>query len=261
MNETNIKSQGQKPKISKLAIASVSLGIVGFFMLFFTAIIYEPRWIRVLYQNIDAPPAIAGLVFGLAALVRIKKSRGMLKGNALAILGIVITALLCGLWCLGHRRRVSIVGRGMICGGNLYRLRDAMLTYARDTGQYPEPNQWCDLLLEQGNVSVVDLVCPSIMFYWPLSVRRCRIFTWPYPKRGRCYYAMNPNCEPNSPRDTVLLFESTEGWNQFGGLELVITTRHNRRCKILVNGGGVISEKWPGLGELRWEVEESEKQF
>lgn len=259
MSEAESNTQGQKQKVCRMAIVSASLGMLGFFILFFTAIVYQPRWIKVLYQNIDAPPAIAGLIFGLVALVRIRTSRGMLKGNALAILGIVLTGLICGLWFFGHRRRVSIVGRTMICSGNLYRLRDTMQIYARDTGQYPEPNQWCDLLLEQGNVSIVDFVCPSIMFYGLSSGRRWRIFTWPYPKRGRCHYAMNPNCEPNSPRDTVLLFESTEGWNQFGGLELVTTNRHNRRCNILVNGGWVISEKWPTLKELRWEVEEGEK--
>ena len=256
MSRKENNTQSQKRKISKLAIASVSLGIVGFFILFFTAIIYQPRWIKVLYHNIDAPTAIAGLIFGLVALMRIKTSRGMLKGNALAILGIVLTGLICGLWSLGHRRRVSILGRGMICSGNLYRLKNAMQIYARQTGQYPEPSQWCDLLLEQGNVSVVDLVCPSIMFYWPSSVRRWRIFTWPYPKKGRCHYAMNPNCNPNSPRYTVLLFESREGWNQFGGTELVTTKRHGRICNILVNGGGVIPEKWTTLGDLRWGVED-----
>jgi hypothetical protein len=53
-------------------------------------------------------------------------------------------------------------------------------------------------------------------------------------RQGRSNYAMNPQCEPNSPRDTVLLFEAKAGWNQNGGLELFTLDNHDPR------GGGVL---------------------
>jgi hypothetical protein len=40
---------------------------------------------------------------------------------------------------------------------------------------------------------------------------------------------MNPNCEPNSPPDMVLLFETKAGWNQHGGPELFTFDNHDPR--------------------------------
>jgi hypothetical protein len=67
-------------------------------------------------------------------------------------------------------------------------------------------------------------------------------------------YAMNPNCEPNSPKDTVLLFETKPGWNQHGGPELFNFDNHDPKggC-VLLNGGNVkfIRTK-EELAQLRW---------
>jgi hypothetical protein len=51
---------------------------------------------------------------------------------------------------------------------------------------------------------------------------------------------MNPNCEPNSPPDMVLLFETKAGWNQHGGPELFTFDNHDPRggC-VLLNDGTV----------------------
>ncbi|MBW8039493.1 MAG: DUF4190 domain-containing protein [Planctomycetes bacterium] len=64
MTETEIKTEDKKKKISKLAIASIIFGGIP-------------------------PFAPIGLVLGILAITRIKKSKGQLTGQTAAILGIV----------------------------------------------------------------------------------------------------------------------------------------------------------------------------
>lgn len=72
---------------------------------------------------------------------------------------------------------------------------------------------------------------------------------------GRCHYAMNPNCEPNSPPDMVLLFEAKAGWNQHGGSELFVFERHELRggCVLLNDGTVKFIRTGDELKQLRWE--------
>ena len=80
-----------------------------------------------------------------------------------------------------------------------------------------------------------------------------KYFICPERKTGRSHYAMNPNCRPDSPADTVLLFESKEGWNQFGGAELITTERHEGAgSNILFNDLHVSFVRTKELGELNW---------
>ena len=65
----------------------------------------------------------------------------------------------------------------------------------------PTPDKWCDALLQGEYVTEKMFKCPG-------------------NKKARCSYSINPNCEPNSEPNTVLVFESKGGWNSFGGPEL-----------------------------------------
>ena len=69
MTETETKEQGQKPKTSKMAITSIIFGVIP-------------------------PFAPIGLVLGILAIIRIKKSKGQLTGQAAAILGIAVATSL-----------------------------------------------------------------------------------------------------------------------------------------------------------------------
>ena len=106
-----------------------------------------------------------------------------------------------------------------------------MLLYEDKYGQFPDPNRWCDLLLKDGNVKPQNFVCPTsvrpkfIGYIWPFKGKI--ILEIPFERKGKCSYAMNPNCKPNSPIDTVLLFDTFAGWNQHGGKELTTTANHN----------------------------------
>ena len=98
---------------------------------------------------------------------------------------------------------------------------------------YPEPAKWCDLLVDY--VSEEFFQCPG-------------------GKENKCHYAMNPNCEPDSAGDMVLLFETKAGWNQHGGPELFTFDNHEPEggC-VLLNGGTVKFIRMEDeLQQLRW---------
>jgi hypothetical protein len=79
---------------------------------------------------------------------------------------------------------------------------------------WPPTAEWCDAVVQayentgKGRALMEPFVCPSA-------------------GEGKCHYAINPICEPNSPPDTVLLFETKAGWNQHGGLELFTFDNHD----------------------------------
>ena len=79
----------------------------------------------------------------------------------------------------------------------------------------------------------------------------------PSPRKGRCYYAINPDCNPDSPPNTVLLFESKVGWNQFGGPELLTTENHNGKgCGVLFNDNHAEFIRMKYLDKLKWKAKE-----
>ncbi|MHC4569644.1 MAG: hypothetical protein ACYTE3_28290 [Planctomycetota bacterium] len=107
---------------------------------------------------------------------------------------------------------------------------------------YPVSGEWCDALLRGyrvagGGDSVVvrQHMCPSA-------------------GEGKCHYAMNLNCEPDSPPDTVLLFETRAGWNQHGGAELFTFDNHdpNGGCVLFNDGTVKFIRTDEELRQLRW---------
>jgi prepilin-type processing-associated H-X9-DG protein len=118
---------------------------------------------------------------------------------------------------------------------DLYRLGRAILLYIEENNEkWPLSNKWCDLLLQSGYATKKDL-----------------IFRGRGKERG--YYAINPDCGPNSPPDTVLLFEAKGGWNQFGGPEILTTENHKGEgCNILFIDLHVYFVKTEELEDLNW---------
>ena len=259
MSRTGNNIQRQKPRTSKLAIASVLLGLVGLLILGFKVVmILYPYQINVLLRNIMGLLGVVGLIFGAVGFERIIRSKGMLKGTAFAILGIVFTASMSHLWLL---ERVNPRSRAayLPCSRNLNRLAIATLKYGGKHGQFPNPNQWCDVLLKEGKVDIEQFVCPSIVLVlrWPFGSGK--LFSWPSPKKGRCHFAVNPNCKPDSPPGTVLLFETKEGWNQFGGPKLLTTERHKGRgCYVSYNEADVRFVETGRFDQLKWNVEKEQ---
>ncbi len=232
MNE--IENNKQKPKVCKLAILSPLLVILGVFLASFFSSLSEEisisDWIFLLIFTIFI---LACIFTGVLALYKIHKSKGGLTGRFTAILGIIFAVFLVFILFSSCQLPKEIKQR-FDCALHLRNLGISINSYSKENnGQYPTPNQWCDLLKSK-YVTKRYFVCPS-------------------NKAKKCSYAINPNCEPNSPQDVVLLFETKDGWNQFGGSELLTTENHEGKgCNILFNDGQVKFIKSDEIEKLRW---------
>jgi prepilin-type processing-associated H-X9-DG protein len=120
------------------------------------------------------------------------------------------------------------------CGSQLFGLWKHLFVYSEENGKYPTPEKWCDQLVEFLELVEDRFICIG-------------------GKKARCHYAMNPNCEPDSPSDVVLLFETAGGWNQFGGVELLTFDNHEGEvCNILFNDGHVKAIGPRDVNDLNW---------
>jgi hypothetical protein len=227
MNEEENKTENQKPTTSKLAILSPLMVALSFIILW--------RYSRFGYY-IWLSLAIVGLVLGVAAMCQINYSKERKAGKVSAIFGVIIAIIFLYLAAQPDKPIHPL----MVCGTNLSSLVKAMLTYAYDyNGKYPAVDKWCDILWESGKIPKDKVfICPGAL---------------QNGNKERCHYAMNPNCEPNSPADTVLLFETDGGWNLSGGSELLSTKNHDEKgCNILYNGGSVEFVRKEKLQDLKW---------
>jgi len=133
-----------------------------------------------------------------------------------------------------------------ICMQNMQQLGVAMYLYTDENNGYlPTPERWCDLIQEQvGQVQVIgnSFLCPAT------GVKR----------EKKCSYAMNPNVEPNSPPDVILLFESNIGWNQYGGHELLDYERHDGRFVVLLKDYSVRVMKLKEIWDMNWGEKKNE---
>jgi len=106
---------------------------------------------------------------------------------------------------------------------------------------YPMPSQWCDDIRRSYPVFAVE--------DWWKKLHVC-----PSASGGKNHYAMNPNCQPDSPPDMVLLFETKDGWNQHGGPELFTFDNHDPKggCVLLNDGTVKFIRTAEELRQLRW---------
>ncbi|MBN1974768.1 MAG: hypothetical protein JW787_14100 [Sedimentisphaerales bacterium] len=199
--------------------------------------------------------SIACLVFLLITPAKNSMNRwvygirtGSLRNDIFIYSGIAIGLFFCGIWFSETSGPIQ-TEVGMGCGLNLQKLGNAISIYQKDNhGKYPDPNLWCDLLLKSRQVEKDDFICPEVKFRW-----KRQFLPVPIPINRKSYYAMNPNCEPNSPPVTVLLFEIKGGWNKSGGHELLITQNHFGLCHILFNNGDIKRiYKSEDIAALQW---------
>jgi hypothetical protein len=181
----------------------------------------------------------SGIIGLIRTIIKRKKSSGTIRASvaimlSLALFAIVIPAI--QVRPRDHRR--------LVCANNQKCLAMAIVLYSENHNYtYPTPEHWCDLLAQRKDVYKKFFVCPTALYKGD---------------KGPCHYSLNPNCEPNSPKDTVLLFETKGGWNQHGGLELLTFDNHRNGCWIAFNDGHVEFIKPEDIGKLRWKVEANE---
>jgi prepilin-type processing-associated H-X9-DG protein len=231
MGETANNIQDQKPIAFDSTTVSLGLGFGGFLVGSF------------MFGPAGGAFGIVGLAFGLVGLYQRKKRGRKSLRDISATGGVVINLFLivAGAFSLHSERNIHFIAHRVVCGANLNTLGNAIKAYSSDNdGKYPAPDSWCDLLVEHTDVDERLFVCRSV-------------------EQGRCHYAINPNCKPNSPVDIVLLFETKSGWNQFGGPEILTLENHKdirEGCNILFNDGHVEFVTIERLSKLKWKDKE-----
>jgi len=130
------------------------------------------------------------------------------------------------------------------CAYNLRGLRIGLNRYLKEEKSYPRAIEWFDAMVHRCRVQGYTLD----------AARLDRAINCPSASHGQYHYAMNPACEPNSPPDTVLLFESRPGRNQSGGPEVFTFDNHNPKggCVILNDGTVKFIRTNEELQQLRW---------
>jgi hypothetical protein len=205
-------------KISVLAVVSFFIALLSIFTACITSVI--------------------ALVVGVVSVLRIENSKGKLGGSIFAVTAIILGTAGTIWFAFVGLPRLRCVSTRMVSGTNMSQLGYAILVYSSDyEGKYPTPDKWCDLLIEHGQVTEKQFKCPEVI----------------KDKRGRCIYAINPNCDANSPPDTVLLFETDGGWNRFGGVESMSFSNHGGDgFNVLYNDFSVTFEKVQSILNLNW---------
>jgi prepilin-type processing-associated H-X9-DG protein len=212
-------------KASGLAITSLVLGILGMFSCGATALI--------------------GLILGIIAMVKIKKSRGALGGGGLALAGTIVSAVFIlmipvfAAMLLPALARAEQRAQAINCVNNVKQLSVAVRLYAADNkDHYPAATFWCDALR--------SYVGTTNTFHCPKDF-----------SEGICSYAFNVQAggmEAGKVNpETVVIFEAASGWNLSGGPGLILASpRHGRIVVVGFADGHVEQVPASRLSKLRW---------
>lgn len=213
-------------RTSGLAIGSLVLGILGIFTCGISA--------------------IAGLILGIVAMVKIKKSDGRLGGNGLALAGTIVSAVfllmlpIFAAMLLPALAKAKEKAQTILCMNNMKQLSIAMRMYATESqNQLPPAETWCDAIKPHVNLPQA--------FQCPAANDGQRSHFAFNAKLGRLNY-------DHVPPDTVVLFETQGGWNVHGGRELMLqNSRHGGTFLVAFADGSVRELHQSELGSLRWE--------
>lgn len=263
MSEENCNPERPKPKISKFAIASLvisCISIIGSYS-FILALQYRIDiicpWLFYYLGFLLIPlclfPSLSviGFILGILALIKTIWVQGILKDYIFIIMGILLSVLAFdrAMSALGSTRPEA---RIRICQSNIMELHKAIAAYSKiHNNQYPTATEWCDLLAEQKHMDKSNFLCPDYV----------NTNKWNREPPYKCSYAINPNAEPNSAGNVVLLFETKDGWNQFGGAELMAFDNHYRKgCNVLFNDGHVEFIAPKQKDKLKWGTETRENR-
>jgi Domain of unknown function (DUF4190) len=217
-------------KTSGLAITSLVLGILTPFSCGLTALF--------------------GLAFGIIALVTVKRSGGTLRGEGIALAGIIVSAILPILMIpilaamllpalAAAKQRAQTIN----CVNNEKILALAVRMYVDDhTNHFPAAATWCDAIKTNPSVSDRSFKCPATA-----------------TGASRCDYGFNAALdgmdESKVDPQTVMLFESDGGWNAHGGPESMVTPARqgNGRVYVVALADGSVEQiRQSEVNNLRW---------
>lgn len=202
------------PRESWLPTVSLVLGLLGFATVGVTALF--------------------GLILGIVSLVQIQRSQGRLRGEGLAVGGIVASAIALFIFPLMAAMLFPVFARSRekartaTCQSNLKQIALAATMYYTDWGQrWPTSSRWCDDIYPYIKNQQL-FVCPSL----------------PTARSGYAYnaaLAQLPMAKLSFPAQTGAVFDAKGGgWNLAGGAELA-DLRHNQGANVAFADGHV---KW-----------------
>jgi prepilin-type processing-associated H-X9-DG protein len=209
-----------------MAVTSLVLGILGLFTCGLTALF--------------------GLIFGIISLIKIKNNKGMLKGDGIALAGIIVSALfllmlpIFAAMLLPALATAKARAQTINCVNNEKLLALGVQMYANDhTNQFPPSATWCD--------DIKKYVGFDRIFECPAAANPA----------GRCDYAFNAALsgmdESKVDPHTVLIFESDAGWNASGGADSIVLRHETGRKAVVAFADGSVQQiPQSQLGNLRW---------
>ncbi len=234
---TDKETEEKKARTSKLAIATVISGLAASSLVFWTYA-FPSVGDKLTICLASTVWSLVVVALGISSFIHIRKHPSQLAGKGLALSGIGIAAITFVFGSLGVLQGVSELASRITCGSQLAGCGAGLATYAQQEGKYPSSDKWCDSLIDEDYVVEKTLVCHA---------------AYNAGDKGPCHYAINPNCEPNSPGDMVLLFETKAGWNQQGGPEMLTTENHkDKGSNILFNDGTMKFIRTKELETLKW---------
>ena len=253
-----------EPKTSRLAIAAFVMGLLSMTC--------------ILWPFLGLPAIVCGII----ALVKIGNSKGQLKGTGLAVAGLVIPAVLTLVVpmvlaiMMPALSRTKKIAQRVVCATNLKGLSVTMMVYVNDYDDMLPTENWCDLFIEEVDVSPKSFICSESDTI-----------------EGESSYAMNKHIAGKKlnelPINIVLFFETDMGledgpqntsiqtrrysqhefmkgcfdkdslvykdrFNQFGGPEDVLI-RHKEGCNFAFADGHVEFIPKDRIADLQWTVE------
>jgi hypothetical protein len=221
--------------LSQISLTLAFIALAGILVLFMFKI---ESMALILTAMISAAISVISGIVAFYVYVIYKKTRNADRASG-AILAIILSLIILFTLPIMINRHID----SSRCHSNLRGIGIALSLYADDFNQYPPVDRWCDSLIEYEDLRKPMFICPEAL---------------KKGDKGPCHYAINPQCKPNSPPNTVLLFETKGGWNQYGGSELV-SKRHgdNEAFCVVFNDGHVEAVEDPA--RLNWGTESADK--
>ena len=241
----SIRAKSVMVAVIAVFFASLISSIISLFAVPFAGAVHFPSDLSQTFCVFAIVFCSMSFLWSILGIVILKRYHS--RSTTISILGklslglsILVSVVVIYLWTLNSKRCIVVWSPGV---SNMNWVARAMLLYANDhEDKLPDPNHWCDILIDQGNIGNENLCIPSFGIRWPYGSKwpfglgnwppkegggpidhfnPGSVIVFPRPRARKCDFAMNRNCRRFSGYgDPILLFSSKSGWNQSGGPEL-----------------------------------------